>query len=93
MIVMSFYVAGIFAYRMNPVREDVTLDGGIVIYKVRTNKKYPFKQMKLGEAFRLNEQDVRGAQKIAHYYRMRCKRPIGIVIIKTEDAYFCKRVK
>jgi hypothetical protein len=33
-----------------------------------------------GEAFKLNDADVRRAQKMAWYYRTRCKRPITILI-------------
>ena len=45
-----------------------------MIHKVRINKKYPFKQMSPGETFKLNDLDVRGAQKLAYYYRSLCKR-------------------
>jgi hypothetical protein len=34
-----------------------------MIYKVRTKKKYPFKQMSPGETLKLNDVDVRDAQK------------------------------
>src|SRR6516165_5732028 len=47
-----------------------------MIYKAKINKKYPFKQMKPGETFKLDDEDVRNAQKMAWYYRVRCKRPI-----------------
>jgi hypothetical protein len=63
-----------------------------VIYKVRTKKKYPFKRMSPGESFKLNEMDVRKAQKAAYYYRCLCKRPISIVITKQDDGYYCRRV-
>jgi hypothetical protein len=63
-----------------------------MIYKVRTNKKYPFKQMSPGETFKLNDTDVRGLQKLAYYYRTICKRPIRIVITKQDDGYYCRRV-
>jgi len=36
-----------------------------MIYKVRINKKYPFKQMSPGETIKLNDVDVRDAQKAA----------------------------
>ena len=39
----------------------------MMINKVRTNKKYPFKQMSPGETLKLNDLDVRGAQKLAYY--------------------------
>jgi hypothetical protein len=48
-----------------------------MIYKAKINKKYLFKQMKPGETFKLSDDDVRSAQKMAWYYRTRCKRPIG----------------
>jgi len=63
-----------------------------MIYKAKINKKYLFKQMKPGETFRLNGEDVRNAQKIAWYYRVRCKRPIRIVIAKGDDGYHCQRI-
>ena len=62
------------------------------IYKARINKKYPFKKMSLGETFKLSDVDVRGAQKLAYYYRSLCKRPIQIVITKRDDGYHCRRV-
>src|SRR5262245_56299560 len=52
----------------------------MIIYKVKINKKYPFKKMKVGETFKLKNKDLRGAQMMASYYRNRCKRPINIVI-------------
>src|SRR3974390_415652 len=64
----------------------------MMINKIRTNKKYPFKQMSPGETFKLDEVDVRGAQKLAYYYRNQCKRPIQIVITKQDDGYHCRRV-
>ena len=63
-----------------------------MIYRTRTNKKYFFKQMKPGETFRLNDDDVRSAQKMAWYYRVRCKRPINIVVAKSDDGYHCQRI-
>ena len=36
-----------------------------MVYKVRINKKYPFKQMSPGETIKLNDVDVRDAQKAA----------------------------
>ena len=63
-----------------------------MIYKAKINKKCLFKQMKPGETFRLNGEDVRNAQKIAWYYRVRCKRPIRIVIAKGDDGYHCQRI-
>ena len=63
-----------------------------MIYKVRTNKKYPFKRMSPGEMFKLNDLDVRDAQKAAYYYRCQCKRTIEILITKEDDGYYCRRV-
>ena len=60
-----------------------------MIHKVRINKKYPFKQMSPGETFKLNKLDVRGAQKLAYYYRSLCKRPIQVVVTKRDDGYYC----
>ena len=62
------------------------------IYKASINKKYPFKKMSLGETFKLNDLDVRGAQKAACYYRSHCKRPIKVLITKQDDGYHCRRV-
>jgi len=62
------------------------------IYKARINKKYPLKKMSLGETFKLNDLDVRDAQKAAYYYRSLCKRPIRIVITKQDDGHYCRRV-
>ena len=63
-----------------------------MIYKAKINKKYPFKQMKPGETFKLDDEDVRNAQKMVWYYRVRCKRPIRIVIEKSDDGYECCRI-
>lgn len=62
------------------------------ISKAKINRKYLFKKMKVGETFRLKDEDVRGAQMMASYYRKRCKRPINIVITKRDDGYHCRRV-
>jgi hypothetical protein len=62
------------------------------IFKVKINKKYPFKKMKVGDTFKLKDEDVRGAQMMASYYRNRCKRPINIVIAKRDDGYHCRRI-
>jgi hypothetical protein len=62
------------------------------IHKIRINKKYPFKQMSPGETFKLNELDVRDAQKAAYYYRSLCKRPIQVVVTRQDDGYYCRRV-
>jgi hypothetical protein len=62
------------------------------IYKVKINKKYPFKEMKVGDTFKLHDDDVRGAQVMASYYRNQCKRPIIILITKRDDGYHCRRV-
>lgn len=63
-----------------------------MIYKVKINKKYPFKKMKVGETFKLNNEDIRGAQMMASYYRNQCKRRINIVISKRKDGYYCQRI-
>ena len=63
-----------------------------MINKAKINKKYPFKQMQPGEEFKLDDEDVRSAQKMAWYYRVRCKRPIRIVIAKSNDGYRCQRI-
>ena len=60
--------------------------------KTRIYKKYPFKQMRPGETFKLNDVDVRDAQKAAYYYRSLCKRPIKVVITKQDDGYYCRSV-
>ena len=39
-------------------------------------KKYPFKQMQPGETFKLDDEDVRNAQKMAWYYRF----PAAIIV-------------
>ena len=62
-----------------------------MINKAKSNKKYPFRQMEPGDTFKLNNEDVRSAQKMAWYYRTRCKRPINIVIAKGADGYHCRR--
>ena len=46
--------------------------------------------MQSGEAFKLDDEDVRRAQKMAWYYRTRCKRPINIVIARGDDGYHCQ---
>ena len=38
-----------------------------MIHKVKINKKYPFKQMQPGERFKLKDDDIRSAQKMAWY--------------------------
>jgi len=63
-----------------------------MIYKVRINKKYPFKQMSPGVTIKQNDVDVRDVQKAAYYYRSLCKRPTKIVITKQDDGYYCRRV-
>ena len=63
-----------------------------MIYKVRIKKKYPFKQMNPGETLKLNDVDVRDAQKAAYYYRSQCKRPIKVLITKQDGGYYCRRV-
>jgi len=62
-----------------------------MINKAKIHKKYHYKQMQSGEAFKLDDADVRRAQKMAWYYRTRCKRPINIVIAKGADGYHCRR--
>jgi hypothetical protein len=64
----------------------------MMIHKVRTKKKYPFKQMSPGETFKLDDLHVRDAQKAAYYYRSLCKRPIKVLITKQDDGYYCRRV-
>ena len=64
----------------------------MMINKVRTKKKYPFKQMSPGETFKVNDVNVRDAQKAAYYYRSLCKRPIKVLITKQDDGYYCRRV-
>jgi hypothetical protein len=63
-----------------------------MINKIKTKKKYPFKQMSPGETLKLNYVDVRDAQKGAYYYRSLCKRPIKVLITKQDDGYYCRRV-
>jgi len=63
-----------------------------MINKAKINKKYHFKHMQSGEAFKLDDEDVRRAQKMAWYYRARCKLPIRIVIAKGDDGYHCQRI-
>jgi hypothetical protein len=63
-----------------------------MIHKVKINKKYPFKHMQPSERFKLDDDDIRSAQKVAWYYRTQCKRPISIVIAKSADGYHCQRV-
>ena len=47
-----------------------------MIHKVKINKKYPFKHMRPGDTFKLDDDDIRSAQKMASHYRTRCKRAI-----------------
>ena len=63
-----------------------------MINKAKIYKKYPFKQMQSGDAFKLDDDDIRSAQKMASYYRTRCKRPINIVIAKGDDGYHWQRI-
>ena len=77
---------------LSPKTTCVKKESGRWIYKVRTKKKYPFKRMSPGESFKLNEMDVRDAQKLAYYYRSLCKRPINIIITKQDDGYYSRRV-
>ena len=62
-----------------------------MIYRVRINK-YRFREVKDGDTFKLNYEDVRDAQKAAYYYRNQCKRPIKVLITKQDDGYYCRRV-
>ena len=48
--------------------------------------------MQPGDTFKLDDDDIRSAQKMASYYRTRCKRPINIVIAKSDDGYHCQGV-
>ena len=36
-----------------------------MIHKVKINKKYPFKHMRPGDTFKLDDDDIRSAQKTA----------------------------
>ena len=63
-----------------------------MIHKVKINKKYPFKHMRPGERFKLDDDDIRSAQKMASYYRTQCKRPINVVIARGDDGYHCQRI-
>ena len=60
---------------------------------IRVSKKYRFKEMRPGDTFKLDPGDVRSAQKMAWYYRKRCKRPLPIVIVKRSDGYHCWRLE
>jgi len=46
-----------------------------MINKAKINKKYPFKQMRSGEAFKLDDEDVRRAQKMAWYLQSSLQAP------------------
>ena len=81
----------ISATGLNVPLRDVARVGQVMINKAKIYKKYPFKQMQSGDAFKLDDQDVRDAQKAAWWYRTRCKRPINIVIAKGDDGYHCRR--
>jgi hypothetical protein len=48
--------------------------------------------MEVGETFKLDEGDVRRAQKLAHYYRVHCKRPLRIKVTRTGDGHYCERL-
>ena len=48
--------------------------------------------MSPGEMLKLNDSDIRDAQKAAYYYRSLCKRPIKVLITKQDDGYYCRRV-
>ena len=63
-----------------------------MIYRVRINKKYRLREVKDGDTFKLNYEDVRDAQKAAYYYRSLCKRPINIVITRSDTGYYCQRI-
>ncbi len=76
-----------------PVQADAAgQESHMMIHKVRCYKKYPFKQMTVGETFKLDDADIRNAQKMAYYYRALCKRPINIIISKCNDGHHCQRV-
>jgi hypothetical protein len=65
----------ISATGLNVPLRDVVRVGQVMINKAKIYKKYPFKQMQSGDAFKLD----------------RCKRPINIVIAKGDDGYHCRR--
>ena len=48
--------------------------------------------MSPGETFKVNDVNVRDAQKAAYYYRSLCKHPINVLITKQDDGYCCRRV-
>ncbi len=64
----------------------------MVTDKFETYRKYPFRKMEVGETFKLDEGDVRRAQKLAHYYRVHCKRPLRIKVTRTGDGHYCERL-
>jgi hypothetical protein len=55
-------------------------------------QEIPIQTNEPGETFKLNDLDVRGAQKLAYYYRSLCKRPIQVVVTREDDGYYCRRV-
>jgi hypothetical protein len=63
-----------------------------MILKGNGYTKYAFYMMQLGDKIRIEKEDVRRAQKIAHYYRIRCKKPINVVISKDADGHYCERL-
>ena len=63
-----------------------------MIVKGNGYNKYKFKSMQPGDKIRIEKEDVRKAQIITHYYRVRCKRPINIVVLKDRDGYYCERL-
>jgi hypothetical protein len=63
-----------------------------MICKVRIKKKYPFKQMSPGETLKLNDVDVRDAQKAAYNYRRLCKRPLALLSLNRMTAIIVDRV-
>ena len=68
----------ISAIGLNVPSRDVRV-GQVMINKAKIYKKYPFKQMQSGDAFKLDDADVRDAQK-------------AIVIEKCDDGYECCRI-
>ena len=64
-----------------------------MIVKGNGYTKYVFDAMQPGDKIRIEKEDVRKAQKTAHYYRVLRKRPINVVILKDNDGYYCERLK
>jgi len=63
-----------------------------MIIKGNGYNKYKFKSMRPGDRIRIEKEDVRKAQTIAHYYRVRCKRPINVIVARDNDGYYYERL-